>query len=130
MNEPQDSGPSKTDTQLERIKIGLDLVKHVSTLAAGSIVLLATFLDKFPRPLLKGDWLTVAVWLLCGCLVCCLVYILNVGIGRDWGVRTEFDEAIGIISGAFAAATCVAGIISLGIFVMANINRPLPMTPK
>lgn len=50
MGEDQSPGQKKDDTELERIKVGLDLMKHVSIMAAGSVVLLATVIGELPKP--------------------------------------------------------------------------------
>ena len=52
--------------KLEEIKLQADTTKHITTLATGTIVLVATFMDKLPKPLQAPD-------LLVGSLIAMLV---------------------------------------------------------
>lgn len=41
----------------ERIKLQAESTRHITTLAIGIIVLITTFMDKLPKPLLRTDLL-------------------------------------------------------------------------
>jgi hypothetical protein len=113
--------------ELERIKIQTDLVKHLSTLSAGSIVLIATLIDRLPKPLVEKPYLIRAIICLCACLVFSLWHLMVVGIGRDWDrpKPARFDQLQDTFSGVLAGVAFLFGIICLGVFVIGNV-RHLP----
>ena len=80
-----------SDSRLARATFVTDVVKHISTLASGSILLLATFLGRRPKPLDKGT-LTAAVILLLACIVCCSMHLFF-GIRKTLGKTETSGEA-------------------------------------
>jgi hypothetical protein len=65
---------------LERIKLEIDSVEHVTTLATGTILLIALYLEKAtPRGHLRS-WLGASIGLLFLCLTACFVFIWGRGI--------------------------------------------------
>jgi hypothetical protein len=68
-----DSDPK--DQEFERFKMAVDSVKHITTLATGTIVLVATFIDKLPKPVFKKDDLIGAIFLMVVCLVSSFIYL-------------------------------------------------------
>jgi hypothetical protein len=109
---------------LERTKLAADIVKHISTLATGSIVLVPTFTDKIHNPILKSSLLVTAIAALMICLLCCVVYLFLVGVPSRWdatvvrptSVRWGMQCAAGALYVSFAV-----GVKMLGFFGIANI---------
>jgi hypothetical protein len=109
---------------LERTKLAADTVKHISTLATGSIVLVATFMDKVHKPIVTPNLLTIAIGAFMVCLFFCVIYLFLVGIPSRWdasvlrpkSVRIVMQVAAGILYLTFAM-----GVIILGFLAIANI---------
>src|SRR5208283_4662311 len=86
------STPSKDDQRptnetlntmdFEQLKLQADTIKHASTMATGTIVILATFMDKLPKPLTDPKALIIAVILLLVCLGCSFVALYRMTIFR------------------------------------------------
>jgi hypothetical protein len=124
MNDSQPTVEQKRQQDIERTKLKMDLVKHVSTLSSGAIVILAAFLNKSPTPSLKGSqWLIVSVISLIGSLVSALVYFWAFGLARQWtrlATPKASTRAIEKVTGFLLASGFCCGIICLGIFVIRN----------
>ena len=74
---------------LDRATLATDLVKHISTLASGSIVVLATFLTRVggqgqSNVHLDKTTLVGTVALLLACILCCSAYLLFFGMRKTW----------------------------------------------
>lgn len=110
--------------ELERAKVAIDVVKHVSTLSTGSIVLIATLLDKFPKPIAAQWQLAAAILCLVFCLACCLYYLVYVGVSGNWKER---NTGIGGVVGMLIGWSFLVGILFLGIFAIQNVHK-LPST--
>jgi hypothetical protein len=62
----EESSIVHADDVRESFKLGFEAVKHLTTLSAGSFVLIATFLDRiFPNRLVKDDKVLIALSFLC-----------------------------------------------------------------
>lgn len=108
------------DFRLARATFVTDLVKHISTLASGSILLLATFLGGVGRPLDKGTLIT-AVVLLLACLVCCSIHLFYFGIRKTWtAVEPEMKGGYGLVSFLIFAAF-ILGMLFLGISLIRTL---------
>jgi hypothetical protein len=118
---------------LEGTKLATDLMKHVATLASGSIVLVATLLDKFPKPIIGSGWLVGSVISLVLCLACSLYFLMVLLVWKYW-VPEYFPDFALRSSNSFSmwttgAASLLAGwsflggILCLGIFAIKNLHR-------
>jgi hypothetical protein len=65
-----DVNGNNKNLHFERTKLAADLVKHISTLSTGSLVLIATLLDKLPKPLEGRRFLITSIICFVVCLVC------------------------------------------------------------
>jgi hypothetical protein len=108
---------------LDRTTLATDLVKHISTLASGSIILLATFLSLSKVPLKDFGVLIYGIGLLVVCIVCCVSYLGFFGIKKTWVLSNpvlaspwEVRLAIGVF-GSF----CI-GLILVGISVFRTLQ--------
>jgi hypothetical protein len=112
------------DFKLARATFVTDVVKHISTLASGSILLLATFLGRGAKPLDKGT-LTTAVVLLLACIVCCSVHLFFFGIIKMTVVESEVSgrakQRSYALLGTLIVVTFVLGMIFLGISVIRTL---------
>lgn len=109
------------DFKLARATFAADLVKHISTLASGSILLLAAFLGRVGKPLDKGALITGVVLLL-ACIVFSSMHLFFFGIGKTWSLA-EPDGSGGpyrLLSIAIFV-TFVFGMIFLGISVIRTL---------
>jgi hypothetical protein len=112
--------------EIQRTQLKMDLVKHVSTLSSGAIVILATFIEKnaSPTPPPHGPyWLIGAVVFLIASLVSSLIYFWGFGLARQFKELKEptllihrFERYTGIV---VASGFCL-GIMHLGVFVIIN----------
>jgi hypothetical protein len=114
---------SQTD-RIERYKIGLEYLKHITTLATGSIVLIATFLEKLFATLL---WKAVIVVSLIGFMVSVLSatisYTLSIAFRfpGEWDDNVpEWSRTIGGVSVLFTWVGFLVGILSLAVFAIRN----------
>src|SRR5215472_8422 len=112
---------------LDRTTLATDLVKHVSTLASGSIILLATFLSRVPPPPDRGV-LIAGTSLLMACILFCTLYLGFFGIKRTW---VDSSEPVGktpqkgeVPVTVLVFATFCAGIILVGISVVRTLLVP------
>ena len=108
-------------SKAELAKIGVDYLKHISTLASGSIVVIATFLDKFPHPKFKPA-LICAVCALCLSLMFCCVGMLELLLyGAKSAARTLHLEKAIKRSFVFGIQAFTAGIFFIGLFAIFNL---------
>jgi len=77
-----DDAERKESRELERLKMAVDSVKHITTLASGTIVLLATFVDKLPKPPLFKGHLVSGIVAMVVCLGASFVYLWAETLGR------------------------------------------------
>jgi|SRR5215472_3875403 len=109
----------------ERTRIALDLVKHLSTLATGSLVLIATLLERFAKPLREQDTLIWSVVCFVVCTVACTAYwffgaILGHWFETDWSHSKV--RALFLILALVLTVSFVLGVIHLGISATRNIT--------
>ncbi len=124
MDDSQPTVEQKRQQDIERTKLKMDLVKHVSTLSSGAIVILAAFLNKSPAATPKGgNWLIISVTSLIVSLVSALVYFWAFGLARQWqrlGTPRTFSRRIEKVTGLLVALGFCSGIVFLGAFVIKN----------
>jgi len=117
---------------LDRARLATDLVKHISTLASGSIVVLATFLTRVVQAQdhdhvkLDKSTLIGTVILLSVCIVSCSVYLFFFGIRKTW--TDQHAEALQkpskpelVLSAAIFLTFC-GGIVFLGIYAVKSFG--------
>jgi hypothetical protein len=116
--------PLSQADRVERFKIGIDYLKHVTTLSTGSILLIATLLEKlFAKPL----WRPLVVVSLIGfmsCVLCSTVsYTLSMATsfpGEYDGIDSSKSDVLGGIFVVLVWASFAVGIVSLGLFAIRN----------
>ena len=135
---------AQVDRRLEQtnlvIKDHVDLAKHISTLAAGSIVLMGTFIDKFKPPVIFKATLFVSVGtLLLGIInavLCTYLYTAARNHLYLWVFSLERNSAepdkeaeiqyvrnakYADIAAGIAVGGFVVGLAMIGWFVVSNI---------
>lgn len=107
MSDNQDS-----QAAFKRLKLEVDVVKHLSTLNTGSILIVATFLDKLGKSVLHPERLAFSLL----CLVCslgaCVIYLMT-----PW-VQSKQARVISILNSLLFLAACLlffVGIMFLGV---------------
>lgn len=109
------------DFKLARTTFASDLVKHISTLASGSILLLATFLGRVGKPSDTGALITGVVFLLC-CIVFCSVHLYFFGINKAWVAEPDVSPRWSYrLLSTLIFVTFVLGMIFLGISVIRTL---------
>ena len=117
-----DSKPG--EQRIERYKLIFDYLKHLTTLSTGSIVIMATFLDK----LLKApEWPFLAIVSIIGFLIAVVFSVMTHTLFLvDLPVRAfptkEWEKTLG---GSFLFLTWfgfLLGVISLGVFAIKNLT--------
>ena len=109
----------------EATKIGADYLKHVSTLSTGSVVLIATLLEKVaPHPLWKAT-IIIALAGFLGSGLCSVVAFTSLVIGTVfWEEGEEPVDWVDSLGGmAFLTALFFfsIGIISFTVFAIRNL---------
>lgn len=101
-----------------------DLYKHLATLSTGSIVLLATFAEKFSsRPQARGLLVTAFVAFICsvvGVVVMQALSVLNVERHPD-DERFTGGAVLFLPTAILAFGGFLTGIISLAVFAIKNL---------
>ncbi len=93
------------DSGLDGNKLAFDLFKHVTTLSTGSILILATLLEKFFRqPSLR--WLAITAFI-------SLSASLTLGVGAMYFLSVHSAEALK--SSGLATAVCLLCLAGFGI---------------
>jgi hypothetical protein len=112
------------DAVIERHKAFFEYLKHLATLSTGSIVLIATFLEKVSN---HPQWKTAVVVSLFGFIVsviCSIVYyslalyyfpgVAELEDGSHWGKAMTFSLVTAWIG-------MLIGLVSLSIFAIKNL---------
>jgi len=99
----------------------MDVAKHFSTLSAGSIVLIATLIDKLPKPLSDTTSLRDAI--------VCLLVSLGLSIFYLWTPWETLDPnprqivvSVNRFAFLFAGLFFLIGLVALGTFAITNIQ--------
>ena len=102
----------------DRTKIKIDFLKHATSLSTGSIVVVATFFDKFPKPLANAGLLILAVALLSMSLLCSWMEMgFLVFQSSLFPKHGEPDKTLVVLT----LLGFYGGTICLGLFAIANI---------
>ena len=118
-NTPKDADFAKQ--YLEEQKTVLDYVKHITTLGTGSIVLLATLLDKiFTAP----EW-TILVQFTFASFVLSIIFLTLAAFGIIRSIRTPANVSAGLAdftawSFILGLAGFLGGILLLAVFAVRN----------
>ena len=125
--------PKKDPQQIEAIKFVSDFFKHLTTIATGSILLIATLLDKiFTHPQWKfAVIIALSAFLLCvlGCILAMFSYSV---MSSEWGEHdpdkffSPFAMQLLLIGSLFALGGFLVGIISFTTFTIRNIVEFAP----
>lgn len=118
---PQDI--EKVKLRIERYKVVMDYLKHLTTLSTWSILLIAGFVERvFPqaewKPLTAVALMAFMLAIL-GCVSC-----HTMGITRfppQTTPRSKFETVIGVLGVLFAWCGFVVGIVSMAIFATKNL---------
>jgi hypothetical protein len=130
----EDDPKERVRTQdIQRTQVKMDLVKQVSTLSSGAIVILAAFVGKIApvpsTPVATGldavgsCWLRASICCLVVSLVFSIVYFWTFGLSRLWqrnNPPTRFTLAMERMTSLLLSSGFCLGIIFLGIFVIVN----------
>jgi len=124
MEEDNTAPSAKPIVSLEREKLAADLIKHVSTLATGSVVLVTTLLDKIPKPVQFPEGLVIAIWAFIICIMACFMYLFRIGITQHWLDQHFGTKMTRIYSflGFVVFLTFLLGIGYLGMFATQNLR--------
>jgi hypothetical protein len=111
--------------KIEQFKLWVDYYKHLTTLSTGSIVLMATFMEKlFSQPRWKASVIIALLGFLFSILGSVLVMSILVVASRTFAHGGDMEDAEGRLGslGIFASwiGFCV-GIVALTAFVVRNL---------
>jgi hypothetical protein len=108
-------------THQEGQKLLYDAFKHLTTLSTGSVLLLATFLEKFFK---EPEWKALIAVTFLGfiaSIVSAFVTMLALSDSVfNQEVKTETGSRIGAAGFCFSLITFIIGIVSLVAFVLKN----------
>lgn len=120
--------PADKEDQLafDRLKLAVDSIKHITTLATGTIVLSATFIDKFPKPTLHKLLFLVSIVCMFVSLLCSAALLHGVSVKDYWAPNSPNLYTEGSKTGLRAIILAVyysfgLGIAALGSFAVLNL---------
>lgn len=108
--------------KLEHTKLYLEYLRHLTTLSTGSIILIATFLEKlFSNPLWKAAVVVSLVGFMISVLSSVVVYTVTIWFYLEDSVSSDWPDTIHGSGVFFAWIGFLIGILSLGIFALRNL---------
>jgi hypothetical protein len=107
------------DRQMEYAKAVTEYFKHLATLAVGSIVVIATFLEKvFPNPCWKGAVTVSLIGFLVSVVANAIVYTERNGDG----IVSNNQMVALAITYLLTIFGFLVGIVALGVFAIVNLS--------
>lgn len=112
-----------TPTQIAAVELVTDYIKHLTTLSTGSLVLLATFIDKFTG----ATWTFAAVVAVTGFIVCIMGCLVANGTLVFRAEQGDFTETTGVAEKLEGVALLISfgsflvALISLAVFAIRNL---------
>ncbi|MFN7932732.1 MAG: hypothetical protein U0R19_05355 [Bryobacteraceae bacterium] len=109
---------------LERTKLAVDVVKHISTLSTGSLVAVTTVINRPDTPVNQPMFLFAAVAFLTLCVMSCALYLLLAGIKThlDEGALSSLTiQKVTKYTAVFQIIMFSLGLGMLGCFAFMNI---------
>ena len=121
--EPHEGNGKPEPHEIERYKSVFEYFRHLVTLSTGSLVILATFLDKIVK---TREWKILVILSLIGFLVTIIGSIVSYSLlifDFPGGKRkaNEWEDKLGGMGLLFAWFGFIFGIISLSVFTIKNI---------
>jgi hypothetical protein len=126
-----DKEPFETLSEQDRIKLSVDVMKHLTTLATGIIVLVPTLLDKIFAVLVLTPWLIMGLVSLAVCITTACSYLFCV-VHIDVEEPDERPARIILLGSLFTSALAfVVGVISISTFTVLNLLANIkPIKPR
>ena len=129
MARPKAAGPNEPPAHAVEYYVQVfDYLKHLTTLSTGSIILIATFLEKL---FLHPRWKPLVVVALAGFMTCVISSIIVHSLmlfvdfpGKRKGKDPKWVEGVGVFSFIFAWSGFLVGVVSLAVFAMRNLVAP------
>jgi hypothetical protein len=111
------------DVEFERLKLALDSVKHITTLATGVIVLTATFYDKLPKPITFRLSLFLSLSFMLICLAAAFCYLFAAGVMGHLLVNANLKvtQFVFRFFGILTYGSFMLGILCLWGFAVRNL---------
>jgi hypothetical protein len=109
---------------IERTKLAIDTVKHISTLATGSIVAITAIVEKAPKPTTMPYLLMAAVVSMMLCILLCAIYLFLLGVPSRWDeavLRTSSMRAAMQVAAVILYLAFASGLLMLGCFVLSQV---------
>lgn len=108
----------------ERTKLAHDTVKHITTLATGSIVLIATLMDKIPKPVTNPELMMASILALLLCILFATLFFLLVSIRPHLLAEPETRDRKSEASICLAVYVLfLLGIGALAVFATQNMSK-------
>jgi hypothetical protein len=115
-------GKSPVDRR-EIDKLEIDYLKHITTLSTGSILLIATFLQKFNAPLWRWALIISILGFMASVLASVIDYtvIVEVDVHKKYSEQPLVIILIGIVARLITWVGFLVGILSLAVFAIKNL---------
>jgi|ERR1039458_5723828 hypothetical protein len=104
---------------LERTKVEIDVVKHFTTLNTGSIVLTATLLGQFHKPVVAPNLIALSLGFLLVSLIACVWYLWTPWSRAE---RGQINDAGNRIAFPLTGSAFLIGILCLAVFSYQNLR--------
>jgi hypothetical protein len=110
------SEDEENEHPLESLKLSIDTVKHITTLASGTIVFAAAIFDKLPKPTKGLDLLGLCIVFMLLCVLSSTVYLFGRTVGKNKIHEIALQHCPVVIYFSFGSA-----IFNLGAFILWNL---------
>jgi len=109
----------------EAVRAQLDYLKHITTLSTGSILLLATFMDKLlTQPLWKSAVIVALIGFIVAVVACVVAHTMYIIVNYDAFEEKDIDDwrhTVTMISFVCIWIGFLLGVLSLAIFGIRNL---------
>src|SRR5437879_9051728 len=118
----RDDEQKQDESAQERTKIRVDIVKHITTLATGTILVVVAFFDKLTGFMVGRAWLVASIVCMLVCVGAAFVYL--------WAESLPFprqNDTVGlVVLSTIMYFSFLFGILVLVVFLLRNY----PWSPK
>lgn len=112
-----------TNRKLETYKLVFDLMKHLTTLSSGSILILIALVEKVLSPTFSKVYLTASFVCFCFSIICAIASMLLLGMTAADGKLTEGERNFFAIATSFSSISFGIGICFVAMLAVPSLLK-------